>query len=504
MRGIETIQKDCLLFYLYLIAYGERVKMEVTDGDDVLACRYYIGGVYEVDEVTGEERLYIGGDAYTAPAVDICDAGGEWVLHFIGRDYLGSITHIADSEGNLVAEYSYDAWGRLRDPATHELYGSGDVPELMLWRGFTGHEWLPWFGLYNMNARLYDPVLGRFMSPDPYVQMPDNTQNLNRYLYALNNPFSYTDPSGEFIHLIIGALIGGFLNWAFNGFQFNAEGLANFGIGMAAGALSAGVGTGISSAIAGGTFGAGFIGSSTAMTAGASFWNGALIGSGAGLTNGFVSGFGTGLLNGYGIGGALKNAGIQGAFGMGAGALIGGIYSGTQAVLKGRRFFDGAKINKATNNLIRQGYKQQSTYHCPLKCAQCIDDAVWGKDFKDYFSINTGNGPIDDVQFWNTYQLKRGFSGYFGIGSYNSTPEEVFSNIYNFLNHDGFIVAEIPGISQTVNHSVVVRSAVIKTFQKIGKGWVTEYMYNVMNPATGKFTNIGIDQIIGNVFIFIP
>ena len=132
-----------------------------------------------------------------------------WELHFIGRDYLGSITHIADSKGELVAEYSYDAWGRLRDPDTQELYGSGKEPELMLWRGFTGHEWLPWFGLYNMNARLYDPVLGRFLSPDPYVQMPDNTQNLNRYLYALNNPFSYTDPSGEFfITLLVGALIG--------------------------------------------------------------------------------------------------------------------------------------------------------------------------------------------------------------------------------------------------------------------------------------------------------
>ena len=165
-----------------------------------------------------------------------------WELHFIGRDYLGSVTHIADSKGNLVAEYSYDAWGRLRDPATQELYGSGKEPELMLWRGFTGHEWLPWFGLYNMNARLYDPVLGRFLSPDPYVQMPDNTQNLNRYLYALNNPFQYKDDSGEFLHLIIGAIVGGFINWALNGFHFNAEGLAHFGIGMAAGALSAGVG----------------------------------------------------------------------------------------------------------------------------------------------------------------------------------------------------------------------------------------------------------------------
>ena len=136
-----------------------------------------------------------------------------WELHFIGRDYLGSVTHIADSKGDLVAEYSYDAWGRLRDPATQELYGNSGVPDLLLWRGFTGHEWLPWFGLYNMNAWLYDPVLGRFLSPDPYVQMPDNTQNLNRYLYALNNPFQYKDDSGEFLF----AAIFGFFKGLFKG-----------------------------------------------------------------------------------------------------------------------------------------------------------------------------------------------------------------------------------------------------------------------------------------------
>ena len=50
-----------------------------------------------------------------------------------------------------------------------------------------------------MNARLYDPVLGRFAGMDPYVQMPDYTQNYNRYAYALNNPLIYTDPDGEMI-----------------------------------------------------------------------------------------------------------------------------------------------------------------------------------------------------------------------------------------------------------------------------------------------------------------
>ncbi len=50
-----------------------------------------------------------------------------------------------------------------------------------------------------MNGRLYDPVVGRFFSPDNYVQLPDNPQSYNRYSYCLNNPLKYTDPSGQFI-----------------------------------------------------------------------------------------------------------------------------------------------------------------------------------------------------------------------------------------------------------------------------------------------------------------
>ncbi len=51
-------------------------------------------------------------------------------------------------------------------------------------------------GLVHMNGRVYDPRLGRFISADPFVQAPGNTQSLNRYAYAFNNPLSYTDPSG--------------------------------------------------------------------------------------------------------------------------------------------------------------------------------------------------------------------------------------------------------------------------------------------------------------------
>lgn len=107
-------------------------------------------------------------------------------------------------------ELSYDAWGRLRNPATQVAYDPGSEPALFMGRGYTGHEYLPWFGLINKNARLYDPALGRFLSPDPYVQMPDFSQNFNRYSYCLNNPLVYVDEDGESF-ILVAAIIGAWM-----------------------------------------------------------------------------------------------------------------------------------------------------------------------------------------------------------------------------------------------------------------------------------------------------
>ena len=51
-------------------------------------------------------------------------------------------------------------------------------------------------GLIHMNGRVQDPVLGRFVSADPFITEPGNTQNFNRYSYVYNNPLAFTDPSG--------------------------------------------------------------------------------------------------------------------------------------------------------------------------------------------------------------------------------------------------------------------------------------------------------------------
>jgi RHS repeat-associated protein len=76
-------------------------------------------------------------------------------------------------------------------------------------RGYTGHEHMDMFGLINMNGRMYDPTLGRMLSPDPYVPDGTYTQDFNRYMYARNNPLTYTDPDGEFILRYLSGFIKG-------------------------------------------------------------------------------------------------------------------------------------------------------------------------------------------------------------------------------------------------------------------------------------------------------
>jgi RHS repeat-associated protein len=101
------------------------------------------------------------------------------------------------ASGTLSYQYSYDSWGWMRNVSTWANYGSGSEPSpFVAGRGYTGHEYLPWFNLINMNGRMYDPLVGQFLSPDNIIQNPYNSQNLNRYSYCLNNPLLYTDLSG--------------------------------------------------------------------------------------------------------------------------------------------------------------------------------------------------------------------------------------------------------------------------------------------------------------------
>lgn len=118
---------------------------------------------------------------------------------YLHRDYLGSILAISDGNGNIVEQRQFGAWGKIDKFLNTNGVSYFDYYNSLLDRGYTGHEHLFYSSLINMNGRLYDPNLGRFLSPDNFVQDPFSTQSFNRYGYVLNNPLIYTDESGEFL-----------------------------------------------------------------------------------------------------------------------------------------------------------------------------------------------------------------------------------------------------------------------------------------------------------------
>ena len=112
------------------------------------------------------------------------------------KDSLGSIVAVSNAQGAVLERMAFDAWGRRIKPS-----GGNDanLDPAHGDRGFTGHEHLDELALVHMNGRIYDPLIGRFLSGDPVIQSPEDLQNYNRYTYVLNNPLRYTDPSGNCI-----------------------------------------------------------------------------------------------------------------------------------------------------------------------------------------------------------------------------------------------------------------------------------------------------------------
>ena len=175
------------------LTYGydfNRRKTVFTDGSTTKTKIFVPGGYEKITEGGSKEFCYISTPAGLTAVYD--KTNDE--MFYVHPDHLGSIHFITDESGSVEQELSFDAWGRQRN-ATNWGYSSLPTPKFE--RGYTFHEHLSEFDLINMNGRVYDPMIARFLSPDPVLQSPGNLQNYNRYSYCFNNPLIYTDPSGE-------------------------------------------------------------------------------------------------------------------------------------------------------------------------------------------------------------------------------------------------------------------------------------------------------------------
>jgi len=138
------------------------------------------------------------------------DADNSQRVEYMHYDNLGSIDTITDHHAQVVSRISFSVFGERRGENWYQT-AQLDINAISYTkRGYTGHEQIDELGLIHMNGRIYDPIVGRFLSADPQLQDPNYSQNFNRYSYVWNNPCMYTDPSGEFIcgGICIGIAIG--------------------------------------------------------------------------------------------------------------------------------------------------------------------------------------------------------------------------------------------------------------------------------------------------------
>lgn len=156
----------------------------------------YVGGLYERSrrpDGTVEHRYFVYTEGLLVAMQLRTDSATHW--RYVHTDHLGSVDKITDAQGNLVEDASFDAFGQRRLASGWQDGTDPDFTTAQARRGYTGHEQLDELGLVHMNGRLYDPILGRFLTPDPLLD-PFNPRDTNRYAYVYNNPLSFTDPSG--------------------------------------------------------------------------------------------------------------------------------------------------------------------------------------------------------------------------------------------------------------------------------------------------------------------
>jgi len=181
---------------LYLGSYEREISRTTAAGASPVVQktlhRHNLGGaIYTVEEKPGQEAVH-------KLATVLADHLGSTDVILVG-------TWTGGAWGNFKTErQSFTPWGERRSANTWSGLHTSSTDDRQTSgadyrRGFTSHEMLDDFGLIHMNGRIYDPELGRFLSPDPIVQVPEFSQNFNRYSYVLNNPLTYTDPSGHAI-----------------------------------------------------------------------------------------------------------------------------------------------------------------------------------------------------------------------------------------------------------------------------------------------------------------
>ena len=165
---LRSAQQPWRLFLPVVANETGSVQAAAIDATQTIITKYYYFGAQRV-----------------AMASDNPSLAAFRYLHW---DHLGSAVAETSTGAARMHKQGYYAFGAYRDVG-------GD--EVITEHKFTGQK-LDGSGLYYYYARYYDPAIGQFVSPDSIVPDPENVLAYNRYMYALGNPLTYSDPSGYY------------------------------------------------------------------------------------------------------------------------------------------------------------------------------------------------------------------------------------------------------------------------------------------------------------------
>lgn len=245
---------------------GHQRWRQIASYAGTMETTYYVGGMLEVKSSNGvtEYRHQIPAGSNTAFYTRRSD--GTSGTYYASSDHLGSADVVLDGSANVLARESFTPFGARRGANWQAVPSTSDYAAFSSTtrRGFTGQEMLDSVSLVHMNGRVYDPYLGRFLSPDSIIQTLGSSQSINPYAYGWNSPLRYVDPSG---HSLLGDILGAVLSIVVAYFTFGASlaffssELGAFWGGVAASAFSGFVGGFVGAAISTGSL-------SAALTAG--------------------------------------------------------------------------------------------------------------------------------------------------------------------------------------------------------------------------------------------
>ena len=150
--------------------------------------KYYLQGEQIIAERYGSNLI-----KFYYDTTGVCGFNYNGTDYYYQKNIQGDILRIFDKNGNLKAEYSYDAWGKCTIKSN-----VSNIATINSFR-YRGYYFDSEIGLYYLNARYYDPEIGRFISPDSTEYLsPESMGGLNLYVYCGNNPVMYSDQSGCF------------------------------------------------------------------------------------------------------------------------------------------------------------------------------------------------------------------------------------------------------------------------------------------------------------------